>query len=223
MKLLRKIISLILVFILGFWMAFSGILTGTKAGDVLETIVGYLPDRNTIEQIVEKPKQNKKREIESASKEIDESEETKPAIFSQNSEVNYEIVEEKVIELTNELRQEQGLSTLQPNNALRTGAYVRAEELEESFSHTRPDGSDAFSVFETENLSYPYKRAGENLAMGTYYLPEEKMAQFLFDGWVESEGHYENMVQQEYTEIGVGVHYDGEYLYLTQLFGAPLY
>src|SRR5699024_7846333 len=170
---------------------------GTKAGDVLETIVGYLPDRNTIEQIVEKPKQNKKREIESASKEIDESEETKPAIFSQNSEVNYEIVEEKVIELTNELRQEQGLSTLQPNNALRTGAYVRAEELEESFSHTRPDGSDAFSVFETENLSYPYKRAGENLAMGTYYLPEEKMAQFLFDGWVESEGHYENMVQQE--------------------------
>lgn len=223
MKLLRKIISLILVFILGFWMAFSGILTGTKAGNVLETIVGYLPDRNTIEQIVEKPQQNKKREIESASKEIDESEETKPAIFSQNSEVNYEIVEEKVIELTNELRQEQGLSTLQPNNALRTGAYVRAEELGESFSHTRPDGSDAFSVFETENLSYPYKRAGENLAMGTYYLPEEKMAQFLFDGWVESEGHYENMVQQEYTEIGVGVHYDGEYLYLTQLFGTPLY
>ena len=223
MKLLRKIISLILAFILGFWMAFSGILTGTKAGNVLETIVGYLPDRNTIEQIVEKPQQNKKREIESASKEIDESEETKPAIFSQNSEVNYEIVEEKVIELTNELRQEQGLSTLQPNNALRTGAYVRAEELGESFSHTRPDGSDAFSVFETENLSYPYKRAGENLAMGTYYLPEEKMAQFLFDGWVESEGHYENMVQQEYTEIGVGVHYDGEYLYLTQLFGTPLY
>lgn len=223
MKLLRKILSLILVFILGFWMAFSGILTGTKAGNVLETIVGYLPDRNTIEQIVEKPQQNKKREIESASKEIDESEETKPAIFSQNSEVNYEIVEEKVIELTNELRQEQGLSTLQPNNALRTGAYVRAEELGESFSHTRPDGSDAFSVFETENLSYPYKRAGENLAMGTYYLPEEKMAQFLFDGWVESEGHYENMVQQEYTEIGVGVHYDGEYLYLTQLFGTPLY
>src|SRR5699024_11683996 len=114
MKLLRKIISLILVFILGFWMAFSGILTGTKAGDVLETIVGYLPDRNTIEQIVEKPKQNKKREIESASKEIDESEETKPAIFSQNSEVNYEIVEEKVIELTNELRQEQCLSTILP-------------------------------------------------------------------------------------------------------------
>jgi len=223
MKLLRKILSLILIFILGFWMAFSGILTGTKAGNVLETIVGYLPDRNTIDHIIERPIPEKRREIDSASEESEDFEETKPVISTQNSEVNNEVIEEKIIELTNELRQKQELSTLQSNDDLRVGAYVRAVELEESFSHTRPDGSDAFTVFETENLSYPYKRAGENLAMGTYYLPEEEMAKFLFEGWVESEGHYENMVQQEYTEIGVGVHYDGEYLYLTQLFGTPLY
>ncbi|HIZ70399.1 MAG TPA: CAP domain-containing protein [Candidatus Atopostipes pullistercoris] len=223
MKFLRKIISLILVFILGFWMAFAGILSGTKTGEVLETIVEYLPDRNTVNHIIEEPMQERRREINSVSQKTEESEEAKPTISTQNGEVNYEVIEAKVIELTNELRQEKGLSTLQPNDALRTGAYVRAVELEESFSHTRPDGSDAFTVFETENLSYPYKRAGENLAMGTYYLPEEEMAQFLFEGWVESEGHYENMVQQEYTEIGVGVHYDGEYLYLTQLFGTPLY
>lgn len=223
MKLLRKIISLVLVFVLGFWMAFSGILTGTKTGEVLETIVGYLPDRNTVDHIIEGPIQGKRREVDSISQETKESEESTSAISTQNSEVNYEVIENKVIELTNTLRQKQGLSTLQPNNELRTGAYVRAVELEESFSHTRPDGSDAFTVFQTENLAYPYKRAGENLAMGTYYLPEEEMATFLFEGWVESEGHYENMIQQEYTEIGVGVHYDGEYLYLTQLFGTPLY
>ena len=93
MKLLRKILSLILVFILGFWMAFSGILTGTKAGNVLETIVGYLPDRNTIDHIIERPIPEKRREIDSASEESEDFEETKPVISTQNSEVNYEVIE----------------------------------------------------------------------------------------------------------------------------------
>src|SRR5699024_57736 len=99
MKFLRKIISLILVFILGFWMAFAGILSGTKTGEVLETIVEYLPDRNTVNHIIEEPMQERRREIDSASEESEDLEETKPVISTQNSEVDYEIIEGKIIDL----------------------------------------------------------------------------------------------------------------------------
>lgn len=219
MKLLKKLIRLTLVFILGFWFAFAGILDGTQAGDVLITIVSYLPDRNDIHNIFNESMQEQSLQIDSNSKEITDPTRSQADFESEDSEVNYEVVETTIIELTNELRQEHGLSTLVPNDILRAAAYIRAEELEDTFSHTRPDGSDAFTVFQEEGIIYPYHMVGENLAMGTYYLQEVEMAQLLFDGWVESEGHYENMIRQEYEEIGVGIHYDGEILYATQLFG----
>jgi len=56
--------------------------------------------------------------------------------------------------------------------------------------------------------------------MATYHMNETEMAELIFNGWVESEGHYENLVRPEFEEIGVGIHYDGEFLYATQLFGA---
>ena len=40
--------------------------------------------------------------------------------------------------------------------------------------------------------------------MATYHTDEEGMAEFIFNGWVESEGHYENMIRPEYAEIGLG-------------------
>jgi Uncharacterized protein with SCP/PR1 domains len=133
MKLLRKIISLILVFILGFWFAFAGILDGTKAGDVLITIVSYLPDRNDIHNILDEPTQDQSRQIDSDSEEVTEPPTLQVDFESEDNEVNYELVEATIIELTNELRQEQGLSTLVPNDMLRAAAYIRAEELEETF------------------------------------------------------------------------------------------
>ena len=58
--------------------------------------------------------------------------------------------------------------------------------------------------------------------MATYYLDEKGMAELLFNGWKESPGHYENMVRKEFTEVGIGVYYDGETLYAAQLFGTPM-
>lgn len=58
--------------------------------------------------------------------------------------------------------------------------------------------------------------------MGTYYLDENGMSEWLFDGLKNSPGHYENMVNKDFEEVGIGVHYDGENLYIVQLFGTPL-
>lgn len=141
------------------------------------------------------------------------------ATTSRNSEVDMALIEEAIFELVNDLRTDLDLTTLESNDMLKAGAIVRAQETVASFSHTRPNGAEAFTVLNEEGIFYNYQLAGENLAMATAFLEDQEMAQFLFEGWVESEGHYESMVNPDFREIGVGVHFDGEIIYATQLFG----
>ena len=214
MKFLRKVFTLLLAILLGFWLASANILNGTKTGEVMETIVNYLPDRNDLQQTplledIYTP----------AEGEVKAPQESAQTLEANDSEVDAQLIGRKIIELVNELRAEKGASPVASNEMLQAAATIRAVETEESFSHTRPDGTDAFTVFEEEGIPYPYRAVGENLGMATYYLSDEEMAELLFNGWVESEGHHENMIRPEYDEIGIGVHYDGEILYVTQLFG----
>lgn len=137
----------------------------------------------------------------------------------ESDDINYEQIEKDIITYVNVLRVDLGLNPVQPNDVLKGAATIRAIETEELFAHTRPDGRDPFTVFEEEGLNYNYKMVGENLAMVTYHRDDEHMAKFIFDGWVDSKGHYETMIQPDFEEIGVGIHYDGEILYATQFFG----
>lgn len=138
---------------------------------------------------------------------------------AEQSEVDIQLIERKILELVNELRDEESLEPVQVNDMLKAGAIVRAQETEETFTHTRPNGTEPFTVLNEGEITYNYQIVGENLAMATHFLEDTEMAQFLFDGWVESEGHYETMVNPYFEEIGVGVHFDGEIIYATQLFG----
>ena len=220
MRTLRKIISFLLAVLLGFWLASAGILNGTKAGYYIDEIVNYLPDRQDINKIIDLPTSDEPPQVKfNSPKKLDKKTRSKTTEETNEDEIDVNLIEDRILSLLNDLREEKGLNTLEPNEMLREAANIRAVETEESFSHTRPDGSETFTVFEEEGITYPYRMAGENLAMATYYLDEEEMADLLFDGWVESEEHYENMIQPDYEEIGIGVHYDGEYLYATQLFG----
>lgn len=130
-------------------------------------------------------------------------------------------IEDIIFQLVNELRTELDVGTLEKNETLRLAATVRAIETEDSFSHTRPDGTQPFTVLEEDDTFYPYSMAGENLAMATYFRGDQHMAHLIFEGWVESEEHYETMINPDFEEIGIGVHYDGEILYATQFFGKP--
>nr|WP_321292841.1 CAP domain-containing protein [uncultured Trichococcus sp.] len=141
------------------------------------------------------------------------------APFTRPEEIDYTLVEDKIMFLLNDLRMEEGLLPLTKNETLKAAADFRAIETQTSFSHTRPDGTDFYTIILTDAYWYPYQTVGENLAMATYFNDEEGMAEFLFDGWVESEGHYANMVHPDFLEVGIGVHYDGEFLYAVQLFG----
>ena len=120
----------------------------------------------------------------------------------------------EAVELLNELRIERGLNPLKwnPNSNLQKAAQLRAEEISEEFSHTRPDGTSCFTVFREFNLSR-YRTCGENIAMGTNLSAEGAM-----ELWINSPGHYKNMVNPDFKEVGLGCFIDGDEIYWVQLF-----
>ena len=135
--------------------------------------------------------------------------------------VDETLIEELIFQSVNELRAKLSINPVTRNESLRLAATVRAIETEESFSHTRPDGTEPFTVLEEPETLYIYSMVGENLAMATFFKDERHMSQLIFEGWVDSKDHYETMINPEFDEIGIGIHYDGEILYATQFFGKP--
>ena len=115
-----------------------------------------------------------------------------------------------VFNSVNAERQKAGLSTLSYDGQLDQAANVRAQEIVQSFSHTRPDGRSTFSIL--SDLGISYTSAGENIAYGQR-SPEEVMT-----GWMNSEGHRANILNSNFTSIGVGVYKSGNTLYWVQLF-----
>lgn len=117
----------------------------------------------------------------------------------------------KVAELVNAERRKAGLKALEVHEDLMFAASIRAKELPKLFSHTRPDNRSWSTVFKEAYID-SYKSAGENIAMG-YKTPEAVMT-----GWMNSSGHRANILNSNFTHIGVGcVEKDGS-LYWVQLF-----
>ena len=118
----------------------------------------------------------------------------------------------EVLRLTNEERKKAGLSELETYTALKHAADKRSLELEESYNpdHKRPDGQGFYTVLGEYHVDY--NLAGENIAMGQSN-PEEVVA-----AWMKSKGHRENILNNKFNMMGVGVYqYDGV-IYWTQLF-----
>ena len=103
---------------------------------------------------------------------------------------------EAVASLVNAARQDAGLSELELDADLCAAAQARAQEIAQSFSHTRPDGSSCFTILEEFGISY--RAAGENIAAG-YPTPAEVVA-----GWMASDGHRANILSEDFTQMGLG-------------------
>lgn len=125
-------------------------------------------------------------------------------------------VEKEVLDLVNAERKKVGAAPLKLNSTLNAMANVRAIETASSFSHSRPNGTSCFTIFEDYAVSYSY--VGENLAAAN------SSSEATVKQWINSEGHYANMINPEFTELGVGFHYDpnSEYKYYwVQIFRRP--
>ena len=118
---------------------------------------------------------------------------------------------EKVIELVNSERSAQRRTSLKSDDTLNMIAEQRAKEIAVKFSHTRPDGSKCSSLLEENGIVNVY--AGENIASGHSSAAE------VMKTWMNSEGHRKNILNENYTRIGVGVYEasDGR-IYWVQVF-----
>ena len=116
---------------------------------------------------------------------------------------------QRVIELVNEERAKYGLSPLSADSALMNSADIRAKELVTLFSHTRPDGSSYRTLMPSGLMTW-----GENVAMG------QRSPESVMNSWMNSQGHRENILSDDFSLIGVGCYNDGSTLYWVQNFGA---
>lgn len=118
--------------------------------------------------------------------------------------------EAEVVRLVNIERVKNGLSELEQDGELDKAADIRAEEIIGYFSHTRPDGSDCFTVLNGNGISY--QTVGENIAAG-YTTPDR-----VVEGWMNSPGHRANILNANFTQIGVGFKDDR----WVQIFARPM-
>lgn len=221
-KLLGFLIGFMLIFTLGYWASEKKVLEGTKVGDILSEIVTHIPVPKSLHSSSDSSVKEADFTTEAFKQKLNGTLKSTDAPSDEDAQATeYERIENRIFEKLNELRREKNVTELKKNPILKEAADVRAVETEQSFSHTRPNGEEPFTVLNEPAHTYEYRLAGENLGMATYVFSEEEMADLIFKGWMESEGHYENMINPDFREIGIGVHDDGENLYLTQLFGTP--
>lgn len=119
---------------------------------------------------------------------------------------------DRVFELANGERTSQGLSPLARNSLLDAAGLRHAQDMRANnfFDHTGSDGSDV-SVRATD-AGYTWTMIGENIGMGSV-SPEDMM-----DGWMNSPGHRANILNPDFTELGVAIDEQGPTLWV-QVFG----
>jgi uncharacterized protein YkwD len=104
--------------------------------------------------------------------------------------------------LTNWARTQSGLASLEANSILDAAgdAKLTADVDCGEFSHT-PCGNPFTSVFAAYLSAAGSYAVGENIAWGTgsFGTPRGTM-----DGWLNSTGHRENILNASYTEVGIG-------------------
>lgn len=127
----------------------------------------------------------------------------------------------KVISFTNKARKDNGdLKPLIENSMLDFSAEKKLEDLfrEQYFEHISPKGVGVADL--GRDAGYDYIIIGENLALGNF-----KDDASLVEAWMESPGHRANILNRQYTDIGVAVGrgiYKGQETWIAvQHFGLP--
>ncbi len=125
-----------------------------------------------------------------------------------------------LVSMTNSARARNGLGALTSNSKLSSAAYAKAQDMltNQYFAHTSPSGKTPWDFIKGAGYNYSY--AGENLAIGYTDASE------LFNAWMASATHRQNILNPNFREIGIAVisgTYEGaETILVAQEFGTPL-
>ena len=117
------------------------------------------------------------------------------------------------VDAINQERANNGLQALTVLDALGEPAAIRAKELEQEFSHIRPDGTAVFSILEEYQIEY--MTAAENIGIGY------QSAEAAIIGWMNSEGHRANILSADYSKLAIRIYIgaDGTYYWCVIFIG----
>ena len=132
----------------------------------------------------------------------------------------------QVLELTNILREAEGLSLLTLSDGLTAGADIRVQEITKKGNlglledHTRLDNKTSWLTVFNE-IGKSYVTVGENLDGGAEDVPQ------VMREWINSPSHSRNIFKSTYKKLGVGYNEDdpdptNHRFYWTQWFAAGL-
>jgi uncharacterized protein YkwD len=129
-------------------------------------------------------------------------------------------LEARIFHLTNEARRKNGLAPLLKDESLAAAARDHSDDMlrRKFFAHENPDG---VSIKERiPAYSQSVSRVGENIwgGSGQDYSDSRLMARLIVDGWMSSPGHRANILNPDYTHLGVGVSVLGNEIRATQEF-----
>ena len=129
-----------------------------------------------------------------------------PAVYADFSQSGMTLEELEVLKIANQEREKEGLAPLTSLPELQKATDTRAVELVELFSHTRPDGTSCWSVFDEVNLP-TMQTAAENIAAG------QRNPAAAMNAWMNSSGHRANILNGNLRHVGIGHYYTADSTY----------
>ena len=109
------------------------------------------------------------------------------------------ITQSQLISLINQARQNNSLPPVSLNQTLNETANLKVNDMlaNNYFEHTSPSGATPWSWFKKAGYNYAY--AGENLAIDFAQTDD------VFSAWMASPAHRDNILNPNFTEIGLAV------------------
>ena len=126
--------------------------------------------------------------------------------------------EQTIVDLVNQQRQQAGLAPLTVSAQLVQEAQIQSADMAElnDMDHVLPGAALPTLQERAQYVGYNFSYLGENIA---FNYPDDNS---VMTAWMNSPDHRANILDANYTQIGVGIAYDSQgEPYYTQEFGQP--
>lgn len=122
---------------------------------------------------------------------------------------------QRLFDLTNQARADQGLPLLQWNNALEDAAQAHANRMIQERTLAHQYSGEADLATRTAQAGARFRAVAENIAYGSSPSQIQKE-------WMHSPGHRANILDPQMNSIGIAVAERGGYLYAVQDFSSAI-
>lgn len=164
-----------------------------------------IDDSSNVTNSSAKENTNIKEEAKNTDKDKDKNKQKEDKASSSDAQ-SISVLDNLMLKNINELRASAGAGKLSVDEKLCEYAATRAKEASESWSHTRPDGSQGCDMISSS------KYRAENLSRGTYssfgytQKEQEEVAVDMFANLKASSTHYDNMTYKNFTKVGISTY-----------------